>query len=97
MFYAVQDTYRNQNYSGIVSESLRCQIFGVFGETYQKWQQRHSENIDFIDYFTESKILAGDKPHILRALLFFNLPEKLIFEDKVKPVKGYSFQANNEN
>lgn len=76
----------------MVQDSLRCQIVGVFGYNYQRWQAL-SKGSDFISYFHESKILAGKNIAIYKALLFFNLPEELILHPHrtVRPVKGYSF------
>ena len=34
---------------------------------------------------------------IFRALLFFNLPEDLIFNKRVNPIKGFTFTASAQN
>ena len=53
-----------------------------------------SMQIDFSKFFSESEILAGRDMSVYRALLFFNLPENIIFKP-VKPVKVFSAQLNN--
>ena len=37
LFYAVESKLNKSSYSGIVEDSLKSQIFGVFSETYREW------------------------------------------------------------
>ena len=53
-----------------------------------------SMQVDFSKFFGESEILAGRDMSVYRALLFFNLPDNIIFKP-VKPVKVFSAQVNN--
>ena len=69
-------------------------MFGVFAENYRTWQERFmnadgSMQVDFTKFFIESEILAGRDMSVYRALLYFNLPENIIFKP-VKPVKVFS-------
>ena len=50
--------------------------------------------VDFTKFFSESEILAGRDMSVYRALLYFNLPENIIFKP-VKPVKVFSAQINS--
>ena len=99
LFHAVDEKLKDSSYSGIVEDSLRCQIFGVFGQAYKKWQmQNQGAKADFVSYFHESKILSGKSNFaIFKALLFFNLPEDLIFHRKVKPEICYEFPDPSKN
>lgn len=78
--------------------SLKSQMFGVFAENYRMWQERYmnpdgSMQVDFTKFFGESEILSGREMSVYRALLFFNLPENIVFKP-VKPVKVFSATMN---
>jgi len=70
------------NFTGIVEESLKCQVFGVFGQNYKRYTTQHSQSDDkykdkFMNYFNDSEIF-GEMPLVYRALLYFNLPYEII-------------------
>jgi hypothetical protein len=59
-----------------VEDSLKCQIFGQFGENYSRFTKtypQHNENYyKFLNYFSESEIL--EKEPVNKYMLYFNLP-----------------------
>lgn len=96
LFFAVEQKYRGQeNLTKLASDSIRCQVFGVFAVQYKRWQQLYmhspTQPTDFTKCFADSEILQGKNMIVFRALLFFNLPDELIFRERVRPVKGYSY------
>jgi len=83
----VDEKLHRQGLSSIIEGSLRSQIFGVFAENYKKWQESN-KSADFTQYFAESDILVGRDMVVYRALLYFNLPQNIVFKP-VKPVKVF--------
>ena len=73
LFNAVEFKLSDSKQSSIVTDSLKCQIFGAFSQNYKLWQQK-GMGIEFVSYFHGSKILAEENEAIYRALLYFNLP-----------------------
>ena len=78
----------------MASESLQSQIFGVFSSAYRLWNDR-AMGSNFVHFFQESQILSENsggpnkgKTAIYRALLYFNLPHKYIFNLQIKPKLG---------
>lgn len=71
----------------MVESALKSQMFGVFAENYKKWLDR-SIQADFTTFFTNSEILSGREMAVYRALLYFNLPQNIVFKT-VTPVKVY--------
>ena len=74
-------------------------MFGVFAENYRTWQERFMKadgtmQVDFTKFFAESEILQGSNMSVFRALLYFNLPQNIIFKP-VKPVKVFSAQISS--
>jgi len=87
----------------MVQDSLNSQIFGVFGQTYAKWNEKGLGS-GFVNFFHDSDILSDrmsdrlggtNKMAIYKALLYFNLPQDLIFSKKVIPEKGYCFSESD--
>lgn len=52
--------------------------------------------IEFVSYFHGSKILAEENEAIYRALLYFNLPQDLIFKKRVRPSLGFQYPEGGE-
>jgi hypothetical protein len=74
-------------FSGIVEDSLKCQIFGQFGRNYRMFMNQHpkDEKRDiFLNYFAQSEILTDEYP-LFKALLYFNLPYESIIKDLLQP------------
>ena len=63
-------------------------MFGVFSETYKKWQNQNIQT-DFTQFFAQSDILNGRDMAVYKALLYFNLPQNVVFK-QVKPVKVFN-------
>ncbi len=83
----------------MVKDSLDSQIFGVFSKTYKKWNENNMGST-FLSFFHDSEILSDqgrNKMAIFKALLYFNLPEDLIFKNKVEPQKGFCFNLDDPN
>ena len=76
MFRAVERKLQMPEFTGIVEDSLKCQVFGVFGHNYKMYTDHHSKSDDrdkFMNYFHDSAIFS-EMPLVYRALLYFNLP-----------------------
>ena len=87
LYLAVDEKLHRQGLPNIIEGSLRSQIFGVFAENYKKWQESNMP-ADFTQYFAESDILSGRDMAVYRALLYFNLPQNIVFKP-VKPIKVF--------
>ena len=76
------------DFTGIVEESLKCQVFGVFGQNYKRYMQQHDREEKYRDkfynYFNDSEIFK-EIPPVYRALLYFNLPYETIISEMWKP------------
>ena len=90
----MESKLQKPGYSGIVEDSLGCQIFGEFGKQYEKWKKTDI-NSDFVNYFLQSRILDGKNMAIFKALLFFNLPWDVIHTKRAVPRKGF-FYPNDD-
>ena len=91
----MEDKLNQSDQSSYITESLESQIFGLFAKNYKKWNEK-SLGSDFVKYFDESQILSGQSQAILRALLYFNLPEHLLWK-KIVPRLGFTFDYASED
>ena len=77
------------DFTGIVEDSLKSQVFGVFGQNYKRYMQQHDRDDKYKDkfynYFNESEIFNENMPLVYRALLYFNLPYEPIISEMWKP------------
>ena len=86
MFRAVERKLQKPDFTGIVDDALKCQVFGVFGKHYRWYMEQHDgKQMDkFYNYFSDSEIFAETAP-IYRALLYFNLPYDPIISEMWRP------------
>jgi len=99
MFRAVERKLQMPNFTGIVEESLKCQVFGVFGQNYKRYTTQHSQSDDkykdkFMNYFNDSEIF-GEMPPVYRALLYFNLPYEPIISEMWKPQLMFTYRQED--
>ena len=100
IFRAVEKKLILPKFPGIVEDSLKCQIFGQFGQNYGEFTKLYPQNdkqVTFLNYFAESEILTDEYP-LMKALLYFNLPFDAIIKDLVKPklIFKYDSQLNGD-
>lgn len=82
-------------FPGIVEESLKCQIFGQFGQNYGEFMKlfpNSDKQNTFLNYFAESEILTDEYP-LYKALLYFNLPFDSIIKELAKPKLIFKFDS----
>ena len=98
MFRAVERKLQMPDFTGIVEDSLQCQVFGVFGKNYRLHMQQHDRDDKYRDkfysYFSESEIFNETAP-IYRALLYFNLPYDPIISEMWKPQLMFSYRSDD--
>lgn len=82
LFKSVEKKMQVPEFGGIVEEALKCSIFGEFGKTFKEFLKHNTNDSKqpYLDFFRESNILVEDL-HLLRALLYFNLPYETIVKD----------------
>lgn len=82
LFKSVEKKLQVPEFGGIVEEALKCSIFGEFGKTFKEFLKHNTNDSKqpYLDFFRESNILVEDL-HLLRALLYFNLPYETIVKD----------------
>ena len=91
LFSKVEKKCEKMVYGGVIEESLRNSIFGVFGAHYGLYknnQQKEGMGL-FLKFFEESKILDE---RLFRALMYFNLPYEIIIQAGIKPDLKYSWE-----
>ena len=93
LYQAIHDRLHNPDYSTIVNDSLKFQIFGHFDENYSRFLNTMNGRMqyEYINYFVDRNdcILYGDKMAIYRSMLYFNLPWEVI-QNGGKPQRFYS-------
>ena len=83
---------------GIVEESLKCSIFGIFGKNFSTFQQQQIKGPKYdkvFNVFGNSDILAEEN-QLLAALLYFNLPYESIIKDVKMPNKIASYPISRQ-
>lgn len=73
LFSSIDKKLEKMKFGGIIEDSLKNSIFGVFGDNYGKHRERGDNK--FLGYFEEGKqksLILEEK--IFRSLLYFNLP-----------------------
>ena len=101
MFKAIDRKLHIPEFTGIVEDSLKCQIFGVFGTNYKKYMDQHSKDDKykdkFLNYFNDSEIFNSiGVPMVYRALLYFNLPYDTIISEMWKPQLMFTYREDDQ-
>jgi hypothetical protein len=63
MFRVVEKKLSMPEYNGIVEESLKCSIFGVFGKQFKMFQEQMRDdrsNNSYLNHFAASDILTDE-------------------------------------
>jgi hypothetical protein len=98
MFRVVEKKLSMPEYNGIVEESLKCSIFGVFGKQFKMYQEQMRDdrnNTSYLNHFSSSDILT-DENQLFRALLYFNLPFESIIKQNLVPTRTFDYCPLNE-
>jgi hypothetical protein len=88
MLKAVENKLKMPEFGGIVEESLKCSIFGIFGKNFKKFQDYHNtdkvKQDAYLNFFSNSEILS-DEMSLFKALLYFNLDFDTIIKNLLEP------------
>jgi len=86
-------------FGGIVEESLKCSIFGIFGKNFKHFQQQHDKDDKkdaYLNFFANSEILTEDL-HLFKALLYFNLDYETIIKNVLEPKKIFDYRIEGND
>lgn len=86
-------------FGGIVEESLKCSIFGIFGKNFKHFQQQHDKDDKkdaYLNFFPNSEILTEDL-QLFKALLYFNLDYETIIKNVLEPKKIFEYRIEGND